>query len=207
MNLLRSFLCVVGVIGAATSQALTVSPPSFAELVAEAETIVRAETLGSRCEWRETSRGRVIVTVVRLRVESTLKGDTVGEFELRHLGGQIGEDRMEIAGVPQFGAGDRDFLFIAGNGKTLCPLVAVPYGRYPVVRLADKGEEFVARADGSPLTSTAQVTSSLKADTARPKLAPAAETPMRAAEFEEAIRHEVNHRLATAAQVGEAASR
>ena len=118
-----SAVVAVALVGAA-AHALTVRPPTFAELVAQSDTIVRSEVIGSRCEWQETSRGRVIVTFVKLRVETTLKGAAAGEIELRQLGGQMGEERLVIEGLPQFGAGDRDYLFIAGNGRMMCPLVA-----------------------------------------------------------------------------------
>ncbi len=207
MNLLRSFLVAASLVVGGTAAALTVRPPSFAELVAEAETIVRVETLASRCEWRETPRGRVIVTFVTLRVETTLKGEAAREIELRQLGGQIGEERMEIEGLPRFGVGDRDYLFIVGNGRSLCPLVGIPHGRYPIMRLAEAGDEFVARADGSPLTATAQVASPLGEGTVSLAAGQPGDAPLRAADFEAAIRAELAPRQPVAAQGGGEGSR
>ncbi len=192
MSLLRSILLAIVLVGV-PAHALTVRPPTFAELVAQADSIVRAKAVDRRCEWRESPRGRVIVTIVKFHIETTLKGTAASEIELRQLGGQIGDERMEIEGLPQFGAGDRDYLFIAGNGRAMCPLVAIPHGRYPVVSDHTGGADFVARADGTPLTATAQVASPLGEAQARPMLNRMAQTPMRAADFEAAIRTELNH--------------
>jgi hypothetical protein len=76
-------------------------------------------------------------TFVTFAVERTLKsrpqdGDRV---TLRFVGGPDGEGRtLEVSGVPDFSIGDREILFVAGNGTSLCPLVGWEQGRLRVVR-------------------------------------------------------------------------
>ena len=197
---LRLVIAVTAALFGSIAHALTVRPPTFEELVAQSETIVRAEATGSRCEWWDSPRGRMIVTYVKFRVDTALKGAAGGGFELRQLGGQMGEERMVIEGLPQFGAGDRDYLFFAGNGRMMCPLVAIPHGRYPVVRDAASQTDFVARADGTPLTAVGDVARSLSETGARPVLEQMKQAPMRASEFEAAIRTELKRQAAASAR-------
>jgi hypothetical protein len=193
MKLFRSsvFLLIPAAL-VSLAQALTVRPPTFPELVARAETIVRAEVTGRRCEWQDSPQGRVIVTFITLRVESTLKGVPAAEMTLRQLGGEVGNQRLEVPGLPQFQSGDRDYLFIQGNGRQFCPLVAAPHGRYPVVRDLASATDYVARSDGAPLTKVEEVARPL-GETAPPTpLERLKQAPMKAADFENAIRQEIS---------------
>lgn len=192
-------LGLAGLLAAPCIRAVTVVAPTFPELVASADTIVRATVTARRCEMRSTSQGRAIFTITTLRVESRLKGTGTESLELTQLGGEIGEERMVIPGLPRFAEGDRDILFIAGNGRTYCPLVGAPHGRYPIVTEAKSGLHFVMRADGRPLDSTTAVVSPLGAEPSEGASASAATLPLSLEQFEAAIREEVN-RQATAAQ-------
>lgn len=199
MKLLRLLALVCGVAGAGEALALSVLPPTFSELVAKSDTIVRAEVVSRRCEWRESARGRKIVTLVKLRVESSLKGAAGAEIEYQQLGGQIGDERLEVSGLPEWAPGDRDYLFMAGNGRTLCPLIAVPHGRYPIAHDAQTGQDFVGRANGVPLESTEEVVLPMTGGPVTGLLSRLKTAPLSAPDFETAIRAEIARQAATQA--------
>ena len=146
-------------IGALASpcRAISVIPPSFAKLVADAEQIARVEVTAVDSRWDEGPQGNVIHTYVQCRVLKTLKGAVQSTLTVRMLGGSVGNDRMEIPGVPAFEVGARYILFLAGNGSAFCPLVGIMHGSYRV--LADKatGVEHVARSNGEPLRAVADI--------------------------------------------------
>ena len=97
-------------------------------------------------------------------VEDAFKGTATHSLVLSLLGGRVGDDRMEVSGMPQFHVGDRDFLFVARNGEVLCPLIAAGHGRYPVVPSAVDHAAYVTRANHAPLRSTTQVITPLESD-------------------------------------------
>ncbi len=194
---------LVGLI-ATSASALTVVPPTFSELVACAESIVRTEVVDTKAEWRRTSDGRpFIVTLVTLKIEATLKGASSAELVLTQLGGQIGETWLAIPGLPQWRKGDRDFLFVAENGRVICPLVGLPHGRYWIVRDPATQAEYVARNNGAALAAVADVANPLSEVGATPsRLLASADTlhpPLSAPQFETAVRGEVVRQAAATA--------
>lgn len=161
-RLLTAALCV-GLFSARLC-ALSVVPPTFGELVGKAEIIVQTEITATRCEWRNSPRGMIIVTVVTAKILDTIKGTAAGEIEFEQLGGQLGTTRMEVEDLPKWKVGDRDYLFFAGKLKhSVCPLVGIPHGRYPLLRDAEADTDHVGRANHEPLTSADDVARSLSA--------------------------------------------
>ena len=69
-----------------TVGATTVVPPTFRQLVEQAEYIVRAEVRAVRCEETVRNGRTVIHTYVTIGVLRSLKGDAPSEMELRVLG-------------------------------------------------------------------------------------------------------------------------
>ena len=137
--------------------ATTVVPPTFRQLVTQAEFIVRAEVRAVRCEETIRDGGSVIHTYVTIAVLRSLKGDAPALLELRVLGGTVGDRTLHVAGVPQFVPGEKCLLFIEHNGEQFCPLVAIMYGRYRVERRAGDGVEIVRRDNGAPLRTSDDV--------------------------------------------------
>jgi hypothetical protein len=172
---------------------MSVATTNLDELVTRADCVVRSEVLSVRCEARGQGRERHIVTLVRIHVERTLVGDAASEMELEFLGGKVGSEGMIVHGQPVFTPGDRDILFIRGNTASLCPLLNVHYGRYWLVPSVDGKSEIVARANGEPLVSIAQISQPAEAADRAGELktvtgssaAPAA--PLSLAEFETQI--------------------
>jgi hypothetical protein len=138
-------------------RATTVVPPDFTELVNESDFVVRAVVESVRAEYRNTPQGRVIVTFVQLQVRETLAGQPPSRVELQMIGGQIGDDRLELVGAPRFNVGDEDFLFVRDNGTNLNPLYALMHGRYPILRDTKTGAAYVARSNAVPLQDVAEI--------------------------------------------------
>jgi len=169
--------------------ATSVVPPTFEELVSQAELVVRAEVRALRCE--ETVRdGRAVIhTYVTIDVLRALKGAAPATLELRLLGGTVGDRTLHIAGVPRFAPGERCLLFIENNGRQFCPLVAIMHGRYRIDRRASDGAEIVRRDNGAPLRAPSDV--ALPMSAAIPALTPGA--PMTLEAFETAILNQLGH--------------
>lgn len=141
----------------AVAQATSVIPPTFPELVAEAETIVRGTVVDLRSEEFDSPQGRAIRSFVTLRVERTLKGPAAPTLVLDILGGTAGKRTLRIPGVPEFQVGQRQIVFVAKNGEVFCPLIGLGHGRYHLQRDAATGRDFIARDNNVPLHSTDQI--------------------------------------------------
>jgi hypothetical protein len=141
----------------AVVRALTVVPPTFDELVAEAETIVRGEVTAVRAEEFDSPQGRGVRTHVTLRVERALKGAPGAEITLVQLGGSTGRQTLLIPGLPQFHVGERQIVFVARNERVFCPIVGIGHGRYHVRREAATGREYIVRDNEAPLVALAEI--------------------------------------------------
>lgn len=170
--------------------ATTVRPPEFNRLVARAQCIVRAETIGTRSEWRSRGADRWIVTIVTVKVLDRVVGPAPAMIDLEFLGGTVGDDTMTVDGQPLLRKGDRDILFIENNGRQVCPLASMGYGRYPVIAdPTNASRELVLREDGEPLTSVDAVASPLGSNLKKPSaMAMGASSPLTVAAFETQIR-------------------
>jgi hypothetical protein len=75
-------------------------------------------------------------TFVTYRVEDVVRGTAPGAtITLRFIGGRGDEARFLMASdLPLFDVGDRDVLFVAGNGEAGCPLVGCANGRLRVIQ-------------------------------------------------------------------------
>lgn len=158
---LSFFLLLSGLLhlAAPAARALSVIPPTFAELVAESESIVRGEVTALRSAYDDASPGRPIRTYVTFKVVRTLKGPapTGDTVTLIFLGGTVGTDSLSVPGMPTFSPGDREIVFVARNAKTYCPLIAAGHGRYRILRDATTQRDYVARENRTPLEDPAEV--------------------------------------------------
>jgi hypothetical protein len=164
------------------ARALSVIPPTFDELIAEAGHVVVAEVVASQPEWRTNQAQRAIFTSVRFRVEDTLKGAALPEITVGFLGGTIGDETLHVAGMPRFSPHERVILFLSSNRTEICPLIGAYHGRFEILKDAVTGAETVARHDGSI------VRYSEAPDLASPKNAAAPVRPLTAQEFKQRIR-------------------
>lgn len=177
---------MAGLIGAALAwqglSAMTSVPTDFERQVRVAEQIVLAEVVATTPEWVESPNGRLIRTVVEVRVRERLKGSGPETLKLQFMGGKIGPRELTIPGMPKFQPGTAEFLFIAENGRAVCPLVGLHAGRLPVVQR--DGAAYVFRHDGEPLRDVAEL--SRVGDSQRPPQPGA--TGLKQEEFIRAIR-------------------
>ncbi|MBI5691591.1 MAG: hypothetical protein HZC55_16030 [Verrucomicrobia bacterium] len=190
----RALLVLAGFgLTAVSIRATTVIAPSFPELVAEADTIVRARVVSVRAAWCDSPQGRVIRTYVTFSTERGIKGASTDTFTLELLGGELDGQGMRVAGMPEFTPGQSNFLFIAGNGVRFCPLVGLMHGRYEVRTDPATAREYLVRNDGVPLTSEHDVQLRQGANPLELRLKPAA-AALTPSDFEQRIRAELTRR-------------
>lgn len=151
------FTVVTLLLSGGIARATSVVPPSFSELVSEAQVIARATVTDVSARWVDAPQGRVIKTFVTFAVEKRLKGEAADSLTLSFLGGTVGADRMHVSGMPEFAVGETEILFVQGNGVQFCPLVRFGHGRYHVRADAGTHRKVVTRNDDAPLTSTDDV--------------------------------------------------
>jgi hypothetical protein len=150
---LLSLAAVLALFTASPARAMTVVPPSFSTLVAQSTQILRVEVTATSSRWDTTPKAKVIHTYVQCSVLRTLKGDTASSITLRFLGGQVGDDHMELPGQPVLEVAHTYIIFVAKNGDAFCPIVAGSHGLYPIGTDANTQSETVLRANLQPLTS------------------------------------------------------
>ena len=191
-------LLFAGLASGPAARATSVIPPSFPELVEEAEAIYRGRVSHVEARRVEQSEGvSVIKTFVTVAVERVLKGPDRSEVTLEFLGGTVGDETLTVTGMPVFAVGDREFVFVQKNGIQMCPLVALMHGRYRVRRDDAGARDYVARDNGTPLTDTAEVELPMVALPGQLRTARAAVTPADAlspAAFETSVMDEVKRR-------------
>jgi hypothetical protein len=182
-----------GLLLPARLSATTVMPLPFDDLVAGADFVVHAVVKSVSSEWQENQGHRNIITKITLEVRTTVAGTAPATLVLVQLGGQVGQDRLEVSGSPQFAVGDEDILFVQGNGRQLSPLVGMMYGRFPVVHDAATHTSYIARSNGAALYSAQEVAQPL----GRKLTHPAAANPLTLDRFIQQIRlSSQNHRTA-----------
>lgn len=138
------------------SAATTVLPPEFPRMVSGSDCIVRAVVKNVTSVKKSRGHGVKIFTEVELQVIEVIAGNPPANLTLELLGGKVGGQELTVEGMPQFHAGDEDILFVSGNGKNISPLYGMMHGRYPILKDAT-GRRYVARSDGEPLRTTAQI--------------------------------------------------
>lgn len=161
--LLMALLCACVVCAAI---ATTVIRPEFEELAEEAEFIFLGRVLGQEGRYVDIPEGRIIKTAVRFQVLESYKGDPGSEITLDFLGGQVGDTRMEIVGMPEFNTGEEVILFTDPDTNAASPVLGWFYGVYevfveeatpmvrPPMRVPGRQElEDRMRAGGSPATT------------------------------------------------------
>jgi len=140
------FLAVV--LAGAHAEAMVVVQRDFPELVARAEQIVVGTVTEIRQAPDESGTPYTWVTLSDLTV---LKGTVGPTFTVRLSGGAAGAVAVRIPDMPTFTLGERALLFVAGNGRDVCPLVGVWQGRFRLRFDPVRGTEIVEDNDGTPV--------------------------------------------------------
>jgi hypothetical protein len=139
------------------SNATTVIPPTFEQLTDRAELIFIGKVVSSRSEWRNAGGKRAIFTLVEFEKQEVLKGEMGVSITLQFLGGKVGDATMEIDGVPKFRPGDRDFLFIKGNGVQVSPVVGLFHGKFGLRKDENSGRNILIQHDGKVLRDISEI--------------------------------------------------
>lgn len=129
--------------------AMLVMQRDFPELVARAEHVVVGTVTAIVQGPDQSGAPSTFVTFSDLTV---LKGDVEATLTLRFYGGTSGNVAVMIPDMPTFTLGERDVLFVAGNGRAVCPLVGVWQGRFHVRRDERRDSDVVDDNDGNPVT-------------------------------------------------------
>ena len=150
-------LALCAILSLALARATTVIPPSFDELVGQAELIFQGTVTDVKSEWAGEGGQRRIVSYVTFHVDESLKGNPGAAYTIRMLGGTVDGQTMEVSDSPKFKVGDRDILFVENNGKQFIPLVGIMHGRYRVQVDQSSNQEVVLTNRGYALTDVAQL--------------------------------------------------
>src|SRR3954471_7442930 len=137
-------------------EATTVIPPSFDQLVQQAEMIFQGTVTDVRAQWVGEGGQRHIESYITFAVEDAVKGKPGQTYTIRMFGGTVGDQGMAISDAPKFAVGDRDILFVENNGTQIIPLVGIMYGRFHVTR-DDAGGEVVMQNEGRPVKNVARL--------------------------------------------------
>jgi hypothetical protein len=184
MNLLRPlFLMLCVGLAVASARATTVIPPTFDQLVTDAELIFQGTVTDARSQWTGEGAERHIDTYVTFSIEDAIKGAPGNSYTIRMLGGTVDGETIEVSDTPRFKVGDRDILFVEHNGSQFVPLVGIMHGRFHVQTDAS-GREIVTKDNGASVANVAKLGADEKAAVAGPALS--------TADFKSAIRQRLS---------------
>ena len=142
--------------GTASLTATTVVPPTFEQLVDQAQEIFQGTVTDVKSQWIGEGDNRHIVSYITFQVKDALKGKPGRTFTMRAFGGTVDGESMEIGDAPKFAVGDEDIVFIENNGSQVVPLVGMMYGRFHV-RKDQTGKAMVTTNEGRPLRNVARL--------------------------------------------------
>lgn len=159
--------------GTASLSATTVIPPTFDQLVNQAEVIFRGTVTKVTSEWIGEGAERHIVSYITFKVKDALKGSPGETYTMRTFGGTVDSETMTIGDGPTFAVGDEDFLFVENNGNQVVPLVGIMHGRFHV-RKDNSGREMVTTNEDEPLRNVSRLGHAATAGETAPVMTPAA---------------------------------
>ena len=174
MKKFYSLVLVAGLIaGAASLRATTVIPPTFDQLVDQAEVIFQGTVTKVTSEWIGEGAERHIVSYITFEVKDALKGSPGKSYTMRTFGGTVDEETMTIGDGPKFDVGDEQILFVENNGKQVVPLVGLMHGQFHVRKDAS-GRQMVTTNEDQPLRDVSGLGHPETASSSAPALTPAA---------------------------------
>jgi len=151
------FLASCTLLAFSTARATTVVPPTFDELVGQAELIFQGTVTEVKSQWTGEGGERHIVSYVTFKVEDAVKGDPGANYTMRMLGGTVDGTTMEVTDTPKFKVGEREIVFVEHNGTQFIPLVGIMHGRFQVKQDSARGTEVVLTNSGRAVTNLAQL--------------------------------------------------
>ncbi len=134
-------LTVAVILGAGRIGAITVTPMTFEELVAESAAVVYARVADVRGLW--TSDRRAIDSLITMEALRYLKGDLGPSVLMRLPGGEAGGVINVLPGAPVLREGELVVLFLASRGPAIPTALGLGQGIFRVVRDAQSGATLV----------------------------------------------------------------
>jgi hypothetical protein len=184
MKQIRSLFLILCVgLAVASVRATTVIPPTFDQLVSDAELIFQGTVTDARSQWTGEGADRRIMTYVTFNIEDAIKGAPGRSYTIQMLGGTVDGETIEVSDTPKFKVGDRDILFVEHNGNQFVPLVGIMHGRFRVQTDAG-GREIVTKDNGASLANVDKLGTDERAALAGPALS--------TADFKSAIRQRLS---------------
>jgi len=153
MTMKMKYLLPLAVIGVVLTRATatTVIPPTFDQLVQQAEVIFQGSVTDVKSVWEGEGAQRHINSYVTFQVQDSIKGNAGASYTIRMLGGTVGDETMEVTDTPKFHVGDRDILFVEHNFDQFVPLVGIKHGLLHVQRDEQTGRDVILNAEGEPV--------------------------------------------------------
>jgi hypothetical protein len=189
MKMLRALLLLSGLLLAfPAARATTVIPPTFDQLVTNAEMIFEGTVTAMRSEWTGQGADRHIVTYVTFKIEDPIKGALGADYTIRMMGGTVDGQTMEVTDAPRFKVGDRDILFVEHNGTQFIPLVGIMHGRFHVQADPNGANEKIAKDNGATVADVTKL--------GQDERAAVSGTALSKAEFKAAIRQKMAEKAA-----------
>ena len=147
-----SLLLVAVALAAAPAPATIVRSVEFAEQCAGADAIFVGTV--RNVESRQSAARGYFETLVTLAVEDVVAGTAAAELTLRLAGGQVGNLKQSVDGMPEFVVGERYVVFMepAQEPPLVSPIVGFNQGLYRVVR--ESGRDLVRDHAGRPLAAS-----------------------------------------------------
>lgn len=153
MTMKMKYLLPLAVIGVVLTRATatTVIPPTFDQMVEQADVIFQGSVTEVKSVWEGEGAQRHISSYVTFQVHDSIKGDAGASYTIRMLGGTVGDETMEVTDTPKFHVGDRDILFVEHNFDQFVPLVGIKHGRLHVQRDEQTGRDVILNSEGEPV--------------------------------------------------------
>lgn len=132
--MLRKFIltCLLGFALAGNCGAATVRPLHLDEIVDGAATAFQGTCLGNRSE--RDAATNLVVTYTRFRVGEVLKGSVPATYEIKQIGGVLGDLVYRAEGIPNFVAGEEYVVMLPGvSAAGFSSPVGLGQGRFAVI--------------------------------------------------------------------------
>ena len=142
--------------GTASLTATTVVPPTFEQLVDQAQEIFQGTVTDVKSQWIGEGDNRHIVSYITFQVKDALKGAPGKTYTMRQFGGTVDGETMFVGDGPKFAVGDEDIVFVENNGSQVIPLVGLMHGRFHV-RKDQTGRAMVTTNEDRPLRNVARL--------------------------------------------------
>jgi len=112
------YLCCGLLASALAASAGQTTPVPLAERARGAELVVVGRVAGVRSVWQVNEFGdRLIVSIVRVAVNETLKGQASPTLDVEVEGGTIGELSLHVSDQTSFSPGDRAVFYLKRNAR------------------------------------------------------------------------------------------